>query len=191
MSKNIYLNNNISSHYFNKSTFLKDRIKLNKIINKIFVSLDSNRDTFHSLSKKFNFNFKTVQLKKFDTYKSVILIGIGGSILGSQTLYSFFRDKIKKKFTFLDNLDQFEIKKIKKKTDLKKSLFIIISKSGNTLETLVNSNFFKDNINSKNSIIITEKKNNLLNVFAKKKKFYTYITKIILVEDTLFCLRSE
>ena len=56
--------------------------------------------------------------------------------------------------------------------DLKKNLFIIISKSGSTIETLVNSNLFKDIINTKNSIIITEKKNNLLNSFAKKKKLY-------------------
>ena len=45
----------------------------------------------------------------------------------------------------------------------------MISKSGNTRETLVNSNVFKDKINNRNTIIITEKKNNLLNLFAKNK----------------------
>ena len=77
--------------------------------------------------------------------------------------------KNKKKIFFFDNLDQQKIQKIKKNIDLKKSLFIIISKSGNTLETLVNSNLFKDNINKKNTIIISEKKSNLLNNFAKNK----------------------
>jgi glucose-6-phosphate isomerase len=171
VSTNIYLKNSISLNYFNKSTHSKDKIKLNKIINNIFISLDDKRDVFHLLSKKFNFNFKYSQLKKFNKYKSVILIGMGGSVLGSQALYSFFRDKIKKKFIFFDNLDQLKINKIKKK-NLKNSLFIIISKSGNTLETLINSNLFQDKTNVKNTIIITEKKNNLLNTFAENKKIF-------------------
>ena len=66
---------------------------------------------------------------------------MGGSSLGAKAIYSFFKDKIKKNFIFLDNLDQFKIEIIKKKINLKTSLFIIISKSGNTLETLINSNF--------------------------------------------------
>ena len=58
----------------------------------------------------------------------------------------------------------------KKKKDLKKILFLVISKSGNTIETL--SNFFSLNVikkNSKNIVIISEKNNNLL--FSLTKKF--------------------
>ena len=170
MSKNIYLKNRIGPSYFNKSIYSKDKIKINKIINSIFISLDSKKDVFHSLSKRFNFNFKYSKLAKFNKYKSVILIGMGGSALGAEALYSFFRDKIKKKFIFFDNLDQLKIEKVKKKIKLKKSLFIIISKSGNTFETLINSNLFKEKINNRNTIIITEKNTNLLNTFAKNKK---------------------
>ena len=168
MSENIYLKNNISVSHFNKDIYAKDKIKIKEIINNIFISLDEKKDSFHSLSKKFH--FKHSQLAKFNKYKSVILIGMGGSALGAQALYSFFKDKIKKEFIFLDNLDQLKIEKIKKQINLKNSLFIIISKSGNTLETLINSNLFKDKINKKNTIIITEKKANLLNTFAKRKK---------------------
>ena len=170
MSKNIYLKNTISSGYFNKSTYLKNKIKINKIINNIFILIDSKRDAFHTLSNKFDFNFKYAQLAKFNKYKSIIIIGMGGSVLGSKAIYSFCNDKIKKKLVFFDNLDQLKIEKIKKQINLKNSLFIIISKSGNTLETLINSNLFKDKINKKNTIIITEKKANLLNTFAKRKK---------------------
>ncbi len=95
---------------------------------------------------------------------------MGGSTLGAQAVYSYFKDKIPKKFYFFDNLDQLKIEKIKQIIDFKKILFVIISKSGNTLETLINSNLFKGKINNKNTIIITEKKNNLLNIFAKNKK---------------------
>ena len=177
MSKNIYLKKRINTRYFNKSLYPKDKIKLNKIIDNIFTSLDDKKDTFHLLSKKFNFNFKYSEFTRFNKYKSVVLIGIGGSASGAKAIYSFCNNRIKKKFYFIDNLEQFKIEKIKKKINLKNSLFIIISKSGNTLETLVNSNLLKDKINNKNTIIVTEKKTNLLNTFAKNKKILHIIHK--------------
>jgi glucose-6-phosphate isomerase len=167
--KNIYLKRSISQTNLKKNLHTRNKIKLNKIINNIFISLDRKKDTFHSLSKKFNFSFKLSELVRFNKYKYIILIGMGGSTLGAQSIYSFCAEKIKKNFFFFDNLDQQKIQKLKKNIDLKKCLFIIISKSGNTLETLVNSNLFKDNINKKNTIIISEKKSNLLNSFAKNK----------------------
>jgi len=170
VKKNIYLKKSINEIYFKKKSFLKDKIKLNKIIKNIYTSLDSKEDNFHSFSKKFNFDFKNSEIIKFNQYKSVILIGMGGSILGAKAIYSFCNFKIKNKFIFFDNLDQIKIDKIKKKINFKNSLFIIISKSGNTIETMINTNLFKDKINNKNTIVITEKKNNLLNSFAKKKK---------------------
>ena len=170
MNKDIYLKNNIGPKYFNTKIYEKDKKKINKIIKNIFISIDSKKDAFHSLSTKFDFGFKYSDLIKFNKYKSVILIGIGGSALSAKAIYSFFNEKIKKKFIFFDNLDQLKIEKNKKKINLENSLFIIISKSGNTLETLINCNTFKNKINKKNSIIITEKKTNLLNTFAKKKK---------------------
>jgi len=170
VSKNIYLKNSIGPNYFSKKLYLKNKIKINKVINNIITTLDNKKDVFHSLSKRFNFNFKYSQLAKFKAHNPVVIVGIGGSALGIKALYYFFSEKIKKEFIFLDNLDQLKITKVKKKLNLKNNLFIIISKSGNTLETLVNSNLFKDKINNKNTIIITEKNNNLLNKFAKNRK---------------------
>ena len=57
---------------------------------------------------------------------------MGGSILGTKSIYSFFKKKIKKKVFFFDNLDanlHLEFKKIK---NLKNSCFVVVSKSGNT-----------------------------------------------------------
>ena len=170
MSKNIYLKNSIGSNYFNKNLYLKDKVKLENIINNILDTVDTKKDIFHTFSNNFNFNFKNFELAKFRKYKSIVLIGMGGSALGAEAIYSFYNDKIKKNFIFFNNLDQLKILKIKKKINLKESLFIIISKSGNTLETLINSSLFKDKINNKNTIIITEKKTNLLNTFARNKK---------------------
>ena len=167
MSKTINLKNSITSPYFNKKFYSKDKKKLSKIVEDILFSLNNKKDTFHLLSKNFDLNFTYSELQKFNKFKSVIIIGMGGSCLGAEAIYSFCNNRIKKKFIFLNNLDQ---SKIKKNLNLRNCLFIVISKSGNTLETLVNSILFKDKINNKNTIIITEKKNNLLNIFAKKRK---------------------
>jgi glucose-6-phosphate isomerase len=168
--KNFIIENNINKKYFKNYLFLKDKIKLNKIINKIYSNLDNKKNTFHIFSKKIIFNFTGANLKIFTKYDSIILIGMGGSVLGAKAIYSFMSEKIKKKFIFFDNLDQIKIEQTKKKINLKDSLFIIISKSGNTIETLINSNLFIDAITYKNTIIITEPKKNLLNTFAKNKK---------------------
>jgi len=170
VKKNILFKNSITKSFNNKSLHSKSKKNLNNILKKVFGTLDIKKDTLHVLSKNLDLDFNLSELKKFKKYESVILIGMGGSILGTQAIYSFLKEKIKKKFIFLNNLDQIRIEQIKKKINLKKSLFIIISKSGNTLETLINSNLFKDKINYKNTIIITEKKNNLLNIFALNKK---------------------
>jgi len=168
--ENLILENNINKNFFRKDLFSQDQIKLNKIIKNISKNINNKKDFFHILSKKYILDFNKSDLKKFLKYKSIILIGMGGSVLGAKAIYSFLEQKIKNNFIFIDNLDQTTIEQIKKKSNLKNSLFIIISKSGNTIETLVNSNLFKDKISYKNTIVITEQKNNLLNTFARNKK---------------------
>jgi glucose-6-phosphate isomerase len=95
---------------------------------------------------------------------------MGGSILGSEAIYNFLQIKVKKRLYFFNNLDENKIKNLKKKENFSRVLFIIISKSGNTIETL--SNVFSLNIikkDAKNIILISEKKDNLL--FSLSKKF--------------------
>ena len=140
-----------------KNKFLND--SFNKNFKKISSNLDVTKDIFHSLSNEFNLNFKLNEFKKFKKFNTIAIIGIGGSILGSKAIYYFLKDKIKKKLLFFDNIDEKKINTFKKKKNLKKILFIIISKSGNTIETL--SNFLTLKIikkNSDNLIIISEKK---------------------------------
>jgi glucose-6-phosphate isomerase len=170
VNRNILVKNSISKNYFNNNSYVNDKKKIIKVVKNMFLNLDRKKNTLHVLSKKFDLNLSYSKLKKFKNLKSVILIGMGGSILGAKAIYSFLEKKINKNFIFLDNLDQLKVRKIEKNIDLNKSLFIIISKSGNTLETLVNTNLLKDFINHKNTIIITEKKKNLLNTFANNKK---------------------
>ena len=169
MKENLIFKNFINKDYFQSSLYIRDSIKLKKIIKKIFAQIENNKDTLHVLSKKFDINLNKINLKKFNKFQSVVLIGMGGSALGAEAIYYFLKPKIKKNFYFFDNLDQLKIVNVKKKLNKKSNLFIIISKSGNTLETLINSNLFEDKINCENTIIITENKKNLLSTLAKKK----------------------
>ena len=88
---------------------------------------------------------------------------MGGSILGTQAIYDFLNDKINKKFSFVNNLHPQN-----KKNKEKKVINLIVSKSGETIETIVNSNILikkKDN-----NIFITENKRSYLHLLANKIK---------------------
>ncbi len=127
---------------------------------------------FSSFSKDFKMKFNSNELKKYKKFKRIITIGFGGSILGAQAVNHFFKKQIKKELIFINNLEINQINKLNKTSNLKNSLFIIISKSGNTVEVLsiINSLKKKANFNNKNSIIITENKKSHLSSFAKEFK---------------------
>ena len=159
--KNFFINN------YYKKTSLSNHF--DKILNEIIQNSDFKTDTYHVLSNKFNFNFKINNLKKFKKFKNIVIVGMGGSILGTNAIHDFLKYKIKKKVTFFDNLNKEKINKFKKENNTKNCLFIIISKSGNTIETI--SNFVELQIlkfNAKNIIIITERKKNILSAISKK-----------------------
>ena len=116
-----------------------------------------------SLGSNYENNFSRKLIAKLKRFKDIIIIGMGGSILGSKAIYNFLNKKTKKKFTFIDNLlnDQFYLKN-------KKKLNLIISKSGNTLETISNVNLIIKR-SDKNLFITGRKESNLINL-AKKLK---------------------
>ncbi len=134
--------------------------KKNKLKNILNFFLNEKSQVLLSLSKDYKDSFNIKNLKKYKNNSTFRLIGIGGSILGSQAIYDFLKKKIKKKFFFVDNLASNKNFKKKKMTNL------IISKSGNTIETIVNSNIL---IKKKDqNILITENNDNYLSLVAKK-----------------------
>ena len=86
---------------------------------------------------------------------------MGGSSLCIKAIYDFLRYKIRKKVYFYDNLD-IAVPKIVKN----KNLDVVISKSGSTLETIVNHNIFSKS----KSLFITENKKSYLRDLALKLK---------------------
>ena len=164
-SASIKFQNFIPKKFYLKSS----KIKFYSHLKTIQKNLNSTKDTFSSFGKKFSLNIKLKELNTFKKYNDIIIIGMGGSIHGSQATYFFLEKKVKKRVFFLNNLSQEETNKTKIIKNLKKAMFLIISKSGNTLETLSLTDYFKNSLNSKNTLIITEKKSNSLYNFAKKK----------------------
>ena len=138
--------------------------KLNRNLKKKLISL-LKEDNFviKSLKKEYKNNFNKKTISKFKSYINFRVIGMGGSSLGTQAIYDFLGHKIKKKFEFLDNL-----KSNKKKNTKKRYLNLIISKSGNTTETIVNTNIFVKK--KSENIFITENKKNYLHILAEKFK---------------------
>ncbi|MGL3828243.1 glucose-6-phosphate isomerase [Candidatus Pelagibacter communis] len=144
--------------FFNKK---KIKVSIKYKINQYLKNLLQNKSqVIHSLSKEYQNTYTKKFVKKLKTYKTVNLIGMGGSILGAKAIYSFVRSKVNFRF-----IDEYHHKFSKK--NLNKNLNLIISKSGNTLETITNTQSLSKN--SKN-IIITENKKNYLTKFASKLK---------------------
>ena len=171
-NNNLTLKNNL---YFNKkiSSFHKLNKKFDKIYTNLKREIKNKNKTLNVLDEKFKLNFRLKDLSKYKKFKTIVIIGMGGSILGANAIYDFFRSTIKKKVYFFDDLDENKLSSLKKKEYLPKILFIIISKSGNTIETL--SNTFALNIikkNSKNIIMISERKNNVLFSLSKKLNLF-------------------
>ena len=166
LDKKIVIRNFIS----NESSQKKNK-SLGKIFDEIKKDTKRERNVFSTLNKNFKFNFKIREFQKYKKFKLIVIVGMGGSILGAKAIYFFLKHKIKKDFLFLDNLNENIIKKFNHRKNLNKTLFVIISKSGNTIETLTNVNILKNTkLKSSNTILIAEKGLNAINDIAIKTK---------------------
>ncbi|WP_421622546.1 glucose-6-phosphate isomerase [Borrelia sp. MN22-0132] len=114
-----------------------------------------------------NGSIKSISGKVF---KNVVQIGIGGSSLGPKALYTAIKNYAKQKNLhlmkayFISNVDPDETEEVLSEIDLQETLFIIVSKSGNTLETAANMQFLIKKLENngikeyqKQIIIITSK----------------------------------
>ena len=141
----------------------KKKAKISSVKKKLQTILEENNQVIKSLSSNYKNSFNKKQVKKYKKILNYRVIGMGGSTLGTQAIYDFLKDKIKKKFLFYDNL-----KPSIKKNEKKKFINLIVSKSGNTIETIVNFNIL---IKKKDrNIFITENKKSYLYLLAEKLK---------------------
>ena len=139
---------------------LKKNSSLKKKLNKI---LNKKNPVIESLRKNYKNSYDKKLLSKYKKIINFRVIGMGGSILGTQAIYDFLGHKTKKKFEFINNLDS----SLKNKTK-KKYLNLIVSKSGNTIETIANVNLYVKK--NEQNIFITENKKSYLFLLANKLK---------------------
>ena len=85
-----------------------------------------------------------------EKFTTVVQIGIGGSDLGPRAMYLALENWAKKNNTFkmeakfISNVDPDDAAAVLNSIDVAHSLFVLVSKSGTTLETLTNESFVKD-----------------------------------------------
>ena len=113
------------------------------------------------MNKSYKDSYTKKTILDMKNVSNVNVIGMGGSTLGAKAIYNFLKPK--KKFNFINNFSNFTFKQ-----EDKKNINLIISKSGNTLETISNANILIDK--SKKNIFITENKKSYLMNLANKLK---------------------
>ncbi|ARR02008.1 phosphoglucose isomerase [Campylobacter vicugnae] len=110
---------------------------------------------------------KIEEIAKRD-FDSVVLVGVGGSSLGVKALYDMLN--LQKELIFLDNLDPYSIEQNSTKINPNRSIFIISSKSGTTIETISIYKYILEKFNIKsyeNFVFITDP-NSPLESYAKE-----------------------
>ena len=151
--------------FFKNIIFKNFKIKKNnnKIQKDLNLLLKEKNPIIETLGTSYRYSYSKKIVSKLKKYTYLKVIGMGGSTLGTQAIYDFLKHKIKKNFFFIDNLQSKFIKYPKKNY-----INLVVSKSGNTLETISNSNII---IKKKhNTYFITENKDSYLSSIAQKLK---------------------
>jgi len=101
---------------------------------------------------------------------NVVVIGIGGSSLGTYAIYKYLKHSrdLSKKLFFLETTDPIDIKSKLENIDLEDTLFIVISKSGTTVETVSIFKYINSLVkcDASNTVVVTEY-DSKLNAYAK------------------------
>ena len=115
----------------------KPIIQKEKISQLLKSLIKNNNPILSSMNRNYKDSYTKQIIKDLKKTDSVNLIGMGGSSLGTKAIYNFLKSK--KKFNFIDNISNYPFQQ-----KGKKNVNLIISKSGNTLETISNANIIVD-----------------------------------------------
>jgi len=115
-------------------------------------------------------------------FKNLVVVGIGGSSLGTEALYTSFREKYSDSFNghehklfFIDNYDSRTVEFLIKNINIDETVFAVISKSGGTLETMAPFFYIKEIILANHDldylrerlVFVTDTENGQLNILNK------------------------
>ncbi len=152
-----------------------------------FYQIKSNQEIFEKIVKEkdsigyYNLPFQdTTEIKEYAKtvkQKNILVIGIGGSSLGTYAINDFLIHKTNdKQLYFLESTDPLANQRILSKIDLNDTLFIVISKSGTTIETMANFKYLHSliTIDKTNCVIISED-DSKLSAYANKHNMKTFV----------------
>jgi len=148
---------------------------------KNFYQIKSNEKIFDEIQQEVSkigyYNLPEQNISKFKdfaksvTQKDIAVIGIGGSSLGTYAIYSFLQTSqtFEKSLYFFESTDPTDIKMRLKKLNLRDTLFLVISKSGTTIETISIFKYISSIVSmSKDNCVIISETDSKLTAFAKK-----------------------
>jgi glucose-6-phosphate isomerase len=158
--------------------------KIKKVFKQMQQEKDSNKVGYYKLAKKAKKTLeeldafkKSNELLAQNKIKNIVVMGIGGSSLGTKAIYELLKlkQKTKIKLHFLENVDPLEVTNKTKHLKKENTLFIVISKSGTTIETIsilkyVLKRFKIDLKEDRQRLIAITDKGSSLSKFAKKYK---------------------
>ena len=144
----------------------------------IFENLKKERETVGYYSLPFQNTSEIKNYAKNIKQNNIFLVGIGGSSLGTKAIYKFLKTskKFSKQIFFLDTIDPLKINYLLSLVNIEDSHFLVISKSGKTIEPLSVLKYLliKTNISNQNCTVITEYRSILFS-FAQKLKIKTFL----------------
>ena len=80
--------NFFKSYLVNSRKYYQNIKKTKKIYNSFLADLKNSKiPLLESYKKDYKFNFSTTTVKKFSKYNNIVIIGMGGSILGTKSIY--------------------------------------------------------------------------------------------------------
>lgn len=143
---------------------------------------------FELIRSQLNDVYKKAEVFRTLKIKNLILLGIGGSSLGTETIFNALLDPLhnidedargkRPRYFILDNIDPNRIKRVAElvKNEKDETLLVVISKSGETPETMSQFMVFKDIMkNSKRYkervMVITDKSKGMLREIVKKEGY--------------------
>ena len=143
----------------------------------VFAEIIKEKDTIGYYNLPFQDTLIFKEYAKSVQQTNIVVIGIGGSTLGTYAIYKFLKHsrKLEKKLFFLETTDPIDIQSKIEKIDLRDTLFIVISKSGTTVETIAIFKYINTLIKcDKNNTVIVTENDSKLNGFAQANQMKTF-----------------